>query len=71
MYNGIPNQPVVRNMEHMGYPDGVELGSPRCPFCGKKCSTVYLGLEMEIIGCSECIRTENAWECGECFPKED
>lgn len=67
----IPDHPMIANMEATGYPDGKEPDFPHCPICGAECDTVYLNKDMEVIGCSECVRTENAWECGECFPEED
>ncbi len=67
----IPDHPVIANMERTGYPDGKEPDYPHCPVCGAECYSVYLNKDMEVVGCDECIRTENAWECGECFPEED
>ena len=33
---GIPDHPVIRNMEATGYPDGKYPKYPRCPVCGRE-----------------------------------
>lgn len=40
MWNDIPDDPVIQNMERTGYPDGKEPRYPRCPCCGEECETM-------------------------------
>lgn len=67
---GIPDHPVIRNMEATGYPDGKEPKYPRCPVCGKECETIYRHVSGLFIGCDVCIETKDAWGVAECFPEE-
>ena len=62
-YHDIPDHPVIRNMERTGYPDGKEPAYPICPICGEECETIYKNKDHEIVGCDECIRTIEAWDC--------
>lgn len=71
MAMSIPEHPIIQNMERTGYPDGREPQYPHCPICGSECNTVYLNDDMEVIGCEECVRPWDAWQCMECFPEED
>lgn len=61
-----PDHPVIRNMELTGCPDGIEPKLPRCPICGAEVDTVYKNKELEIVGCDECLQSNDAWECEEC-----
>lgn len=72
MSYGIPDDPIIQNMERSGYPDGKEPPQPICPVCGEVCETVYreFGTD-EIIGCNECICAEDAWNWPGCFPSEE
>lgn len=65
----IPDHPVIRNLERSGYPDGKEPRYPRCPVCAEECSFIYKNKNREIVGCDECIFTDDAWGESECFPK--
>ena len=68
----IPDDPVIRNMERTGFPDGKEPQQPICPVCGEVCETVYREFGTDkIIGCNECICTEDACNCPLCFPSEE
>ncbi len=67
----LEDHPVIANMERTGYPDEKEPDYPHCPICGAECDSVYINKDVEVIGCEGCVRTKNAWECSECFPKED
>lgn len=52
-----PDNPIIRNCELTGYPDGKEPELPRCPICGKNCNDFYKSSrEKEIVGCENCIR---------------
>lgn len=66
-----PENPIVRNMERTGYPDGKEPVYPRCPVCGAECEEIYKDINFEIVGCDVCIRKADAWEAEECFPSEE
>ena len=68
---GTPDQPVIRNMERTGYPDGREPTYPRCPICGEECETVYKNIYFDVVGCDECMETKDAWEVPECFPGKE
>lgn len=57
----IPDDPVIRNMERTGYPDGKEPQQPICPVCGEECDTLYFN-DGQIVGCENCIETRNAWD---------
>ena len=64
---GIPDHPVIANMEATGYPDGKYPKYPRCPVCGRECDTIYKNtIDNEIVGCDECISREDPWEIPEC-----
>ena len=60
------DHPEVENAIRTGYPHG-EPKYPVCPVCGYECDTVYLDMDGDIIGCSECVKTKSAWEVEECF----
>lgn len=36
--------------------------APVCPVCGSETDTFYYDKYHEIVGCSECIETRDAWE---------
>ncbi len=63
--------PIITNMELSGYPDGRAVEYPHCPVCGEECVKVHFNRAHEVVGCEECIDTESAWDCEECFPEED
>lgn len=68
----IPDDPIIRNMERTGYPDGKEPQQPICPVCGEVCETVYRESGTDkIIGCNECICSDDAWNCPICFSSEE
>ena len=67
----IPDDPVIRNMERTGYPDGKEPEHPICPVCGEECETIYVDMFGELFACDNCVSTKNAWEAAECFPGKD
>lgn len=60
--NNPPDDPIIRNMESTGYPDGKEPKYPVCPVCGATADTFYKNAEGEILGCDECIYPSDAWE---------
>lgn len=66
IYN-LSEHPVIRNLEHTGYPDGREPEYPHCPLCGAECDEIYKAGDV-IVGCDVCLRKVNAWQCDECFP---
>lgn len=35
---------------------------PRCPVCGAETDTYYYDKYNDIVGCSECIETRDAWD---------
>ena len=65
------DSPIIENCERTGYPDGKDPEFPICPICGKECDTVYRNSDREIVGCSECVTTDDAWEVDECFPERN
>ena len=67
----LPDHPVILNCECTGYPDGKDPEFPICPICGKECDTVYRNSDREIVGCSECVTMDDAWEVDECFPERN
>ncbi len=71
MCNTVPDHPVIHAMETTGYPDGVEPEFPKCPICGEETDTVYVNKKLEIVGCSECITSRDAWYESECFREEE
>ncbi|MCL2856169.1 MAG: hypothetical protein FWE19_00395 [Oscillospiraceae bacterium] len=40
--------------------------SPICPVCDKETDTFYFDKGDEIVGCSECVSTKDAWEVAGC-----
>ena len=71
-FSEVPDHPVIRNMERTGYPYGKEPEYPHCPICGAECDTIYIRNEdYEVIGCSECLSSRDAWEVEECFPGKE
>ena len=70
MPNDLPDNPIIRNMERTGYPDGKEPPQPRCPVCGAETDTVYSD-GVNVQGCPECLMTMDAWEEPECFPGKE
>lgn len=44
---------------------------PICPICGEECETIYRNSDYEIVGCDECMKTEDAWEVDDCFPERE
>lgn len=63
------NHPDIENTIRTGYPHG-EPEYPVCPVCGYECDEIYMDMDEEIFGCSECIKKKSAWECKECFKEE-
>lgn len=61
MSYGIPDDPIIQNMERSGYPDGKEPPQPICPVCGDECGTLYIN-DGQIVGCENCIETRDAWD---------
>jgi len=61
-YYDIPDHPAIQRMERTGYPDGREPAVPICPVCGQDTDTFYKDKYGDIVGCSECINTIDAWE---------
>ena len=56
-----PDNPVIWNMEHAGYPDGKIPESPRCPVCYEEdCGMVYFNSDHIPIGCDHCISKTDA-----------
>lgn len=68
---GIPDHPVIRNMEATGYPDGKEPEYPHCPVCSEECETIYREADGSCLGCNCCIQSVDAWEADECFPEKE
>ena len=64
------DHPVIEAMERTGYPDD-DFQIPHCPVCGSECETVYLDATGEVIGCDECLSEKNAYDCPECFRKDE
>lgn len=63
----IPDHPVIRKMETVGYDEGP---APVCPCCGAECETVYRNkYTTEILGCNECLDALDADSVSECFPE--
>ena len=59
--------PVISNMEKYGTPDGKEIVEPRCPICKSySMSYVLRNQDGEIVGCDECLRQIDPWDCPEC-----
>ena len=57
------DHPIVENMERTGYPThrkGPEL-VPICPVCHQQCGTISTH-EAYVIGCDNCVNTEDAWD---------
>lgn len=50
--------------------DPPEPRDPICPLCGKVCNIVYKEPGGDIVGCDNCLRAVDAWECSECNPDE-
>lgn len=66
----IPDHPAIRMAERTGY--GAPLcQEPICPVCGAQCDTVYINKYGEILGCEECVDTEEAFGRAECFPEQE
>lgn len=65
----IPDDPIIRNMERTGYPDGKEPAEPRCPVCGALCETIYAYEGSEVVGCDVCLTVKDACDVPECIPQ--
>lgn len=63
------DHPDIERTERTGYPDEPKKW-PHCPICGEECDTVYLFQGSDIVGCENCMTTESAWKCEECFGEE-
>lgn len=58
-----PDNPIIRNCERTGYPDGEEPKILKCPVCGEKTNWFYRNnFDYEIVGCEYCIRLIEAYE---------
>ena len=72
MYNGVPDHPVIRNLERTGTPDGIEPPEPVCPICGMECETIYLcQSDGTVLGCDQCVESSDAYDVEECFPESE
>lgn len=65
----IPDHPVNRNTERMGYADGHEPEYPVCPMCGEPCETMYKDRYGAYVGCDVCMEARDAWSVEACFPE--
>lgn len=63
--------PDIRAAERTGYPNGQELSNPICPVCGDECDSVYLDHTGQVVGCTSCLKLEDAWEVKACFPEKE
>ena len=61
------DDPIVRDLERMGYPEEAE---PRCPVCGRICETIYTYDGVEIAGCDMCLIAKDACDCPQCYPEK-
>ena len=52
--------PEITNAQRTGYP--VEPKWPRCPVCNKECETIYWSKSGDVVGCDECLETQDAWD---------
>lgn len=59
---GVPDHPVIRNMERTGHPYGKAPETPRCPVCGSETDTLYRNDNFDVVGCDECLTAYDAWE---------
>lgn len=62
--------PTITAIEATGYASK-EPEPPVCPICGAECEKTYADKFNEIFACNKCVIENDAWECGECFPKEE
>lgn len=60
--------PAITNALRTGWPDGKAPQEPICPICHASCGEIYVTKDYEIVGCDECIKTQDALETDECFP---
>lgn len=67
MFN-IPDHPIIRKMETVGYDDGPE---PICPICGEECETMYKDKFGAYVGCDVCITMVDACDVEDCFPEQE
>jgi len=58
----IPDAPWIRDAELNGYGDYEPI---ECPICGEECETIYRDRYGEVVGCDECITTQEAYEWAE------
>ena len=58
----VPDNPVIRNCERTGWPDGKDPVYPRCPVCGRECGTIYYDADRTPAGCDACVSSVEAQE---------
>lgn len=50
-----PENPIIRNTERTGWPDGHEPDRPVCPICGEECDRLRQGCPvLDDPDCDEC-----------------
>ena len=57
----MPDHPVIRNLEHTGYPDGISRVYI-CPCCGAYDIDSVFVIDDEIVGCDQCVSEKEPWE---------
>lgn len=59
----MPDNPIIRNCERTGWPDGKEPQSFYCPHCGaENPDSYFLDKFGYLCGCERCIRIVDAYE---------
>jgi hypothetical protein len=46
----------------MAWDHGVDYELPKCPVCGRECSTIYQDIDGYNLGCNKCVRSIDAYE---------
>ncbi len=63
--------PQISNALRTGWPTGKAPDEPACPICGENCSSIFRDRWGNILGCEDCVKSEDAWEAAECFPERN
>ena len=59
------DDPLIRYAQKNGFAPWNVPKEPRCPICGQDAESFYKDIDGEIVGCDNCIKEVDAWECAD------
>ena len=54
-------EPIQRDLERYGTPDGRADPEPTCPVCGRETEVIYVR-DGDPVGCDRCVKKVDIWD---------